>query len=212
MRIKLSKLVQLAIFVFVVVFMVTNAVAYNHSTYAKYFYDNCQYYDYQMIGGIESGYWTYYPTSNTDYQTPITNAISAWSGSGASFSRVNYNSNYSCKLNFALGNYGSGWGRGKTNFYSSSNTLINGGGEPTSNWKYVIIQINKDELDSASSNGTLGTITHEVGHSFGLTHFNTSSASTSGIMHSTHSIRYVAWGIYQPKSFEINAVKDYYGN
>lgn len=212
LEVKLSRLLSACVLVFIMTFLSTSVAAYSHNTYAKYFYMSCQTDDYKMIGGISSGYWTYYPTTDTSYQPIITNAISSWSASGADFTRTSYNSSNSCKLNFALGNYGSGWGRGKTNFYNSSNSLMNNGGTPSGNWKYVIIQINKDVVATSDTNGIQCTIAHETGHSFGLDHFDTTAQSTSGIMHSKYKTRYESWGIYQPKSFELAAVKDYYGN
>lgn len=57
---------------------------------------------------------------------------------------------------------------GETYFYNNSGIEIN----PTSNWSYTEIYINDDSNRNRYYTEVQGTITHEMGHAFGLKHYN----------------------------------------
>ena len=139
------------IFMIVVLILSLNVLPAFAATYAYTLYDYVSAGQAELIGG-PTGYWTYYnPSSSTPYSTYISSAVSSQNSASSecSFTYTSYSSSNSCKINFVVGNYGMGDTayRGDTDFYNSSNGLINGGGEPTGNWKYAIIRINDSQIE-----------------------------------------------------------------
>ncbi|NCU34130.1 matrixin family metalloprotease [Candidatus Saccharibacteria bacterium] len=88
-------------------------------------------------------------------------------------------SNYGSNMDFYL-RYNNFWGvsgvLAETRFYSNTGSNI----QPyTSNWSFANIYINHDgySLPSISNDMALGTTIHEMGHAFGLAHYNNNQYS-----------------------------------
>lgn len=122
-----------------------------------------------------AGYWESY----------IKNAANNWMYTGVGDNPIYINfvsSNYGSSMDFyskrdkywtSQGAYGV---LAETLFYNSSSKRM----DPTKgNWLYTEIYINDDNFkkDSFSNNQALGTVIHEMGHAFGLAHYNSNPYS-----------------------------------
>lgn len=181
----------------------------------------------KLVGGPD-GYWIYYqaPSLATSYLSPITSGVTYWNNTfhsttfdihyTTSANSVNYSNS---KLRFVAGNYGMGndMFRGETSFYKPNGYQIPFTyGEdygPVSDWSYCIIRINNEQIEYDyekygplynKTEGIIGTVAHEIGHSLGLAHHN----SHNVIMNSNHNIRYIQRGIYTPQAGDIAGVAE----
>jgi len=82
-----------------------------------------------------------------------------------------------------------------------------------SDWSYCIIRINNEQIEYDyekygplynKTEGIIGTVAHEIGHSLGLAHHN----SHNVIINSNHKIRYIQRGIYTPQAGDIAGVAE----
>ena len=120
-------------------------------------------------------YYIDYPSGTGFYEYLIINSVNNWLHTGKGdnpIEMIAVSSKQGSNMDFYTAK-ASHWGGdknvlGETYFYNNSGTEIN----PTSNWSYTEIYINDDSNRNRYYTEVQGTITHEMGHAFGLKHYN----------------------------------------
>lgn len=198
--------IKLSLAVFILSFLITSAAAASY--YALFDYvENGK----RMTGGITDKYYTYYTSTSSTYISAVDGGVGYWDSaiSDFDFTYSPYSSSQSCALNFTASAYGSGldW-YADTDFYNSSDKLINSGDDPTTNWKYVIIKLNTSKMSADTLTYKKGTVAHEIGHAMGLAHYN---KTTNGcqLMNGIHDTRY-SYSVYKPQNGDIAGVEYLY--
>lgn len=141
-------------------------------------------YGHKYVNGVGSvAVWLDYGSGVGYWSSYITNAANNWMYPGSGMSNPIYmnfvSSNYGSNMDFYL-RYNDFWGEpgvlAETKFYVNGPTQVN---QWTTNWNFTNIYINHDSysLPQITNDQALGTTIHEMGHAFGLDHYNTNSYS-----------------------------------
>ena len=137
---------------------------------------------YACSRGVCVYYYIENGSSNTFYQR-IKNAAYNWEHTG-----FGYNPIYLYERSSSSGTAIDFYNKSNSHFGATSNMIVlghckhyNGSGTyipyDTGNWLYSEICLNKDKLPNQTTTKQQGTIAHEMGHSFGLHHYNTNPYS-----------------------------------
>lgn len=138
----------------------------------------------RYINGVGNvAVWLNYNSGVGYWSTYITSGVNNWMYPGWSNPiYMNFvSSNYGSNMDFHLNNdayFGGGMNYyAGTEYYSGSGSQI--WSPPASNWAYAEIHINNNmfSLPSFTNAQAQGTIRHEMGHAFGLAHWNSNPYS-----------------------------------
>lgn len=123
--------------------------------------------------GVGKMYY-YVDSSANVYTTVINNSINNWIDTGYGWNPIYMYpvaSNYATDVDF-YARYGdeiSSSILAQTSFYNTNEVAVS---PYTSNWFFAKVEINSSTINNYNSTKQQGTITHEIGHAFGLNHQN----------------------------------------
>lgn len=142
-------------------------------------------FNYKCTRGV-NGYY-YKDSSVMTYSDHIDNARWIWehTGVGANPIYLSLKDNTQGTIVDFYGEDGTFWGiyahrvLAETRYFNGSGTILN---PDTSNWLYSEIYVNNDTMSKINDQERQGTMSHELGHAFGLAHWPDNNINQYSIM------------------------------